>query len=471
MIRDDNSSGIVKPLFEENIEFEFLGQYIDELNKNAFFINKDEDPHDYISNITDIIDLFHSPEVSRDQVMLMAFLFTLKGMDKQWMRQLSTSHSKKIPLKERDLESFTIPCVIGKSGITKALAHLGASISLMPYPVFLRLDIGELKPTRMCIELANKSTQFPRRIAENVIVKVDKFVFPIDFVVLDMEENHKIPIILGRPFIATTHAMIDVFNKKISFEVGDETITIDIDKSMRFPPSNDDTCNSVDMVDLTILDHVQEILFKHDVKPSLIRRVLLLQEFTNEIKDKKGSKNLAADHQSRLENSELEELDEDAIRDSFPDEHLMVVNIKDVENDLMCQNLQVQVMELKSVKESLNLSVEELYKALALVEATLRERDELVFAQCEKIRLLEEQRELFYEEMGDKVKCFDDEKRVFENKMSKMEKVIAQRVKDFDDVKTELSKRTDKFKTYFVNLEKENALLKSQLASQNYTSL
>ncbi|GJT14809.1 hypothetical protein Tco_0873515 [Tanacetum coccineum] len=74
-------------------------------------------------------------------------------------------------------------------------------------------------------------------------------------------------------------------------------------------------------------------------------------------------------------------------------------------------------------------------------------------------------------EMGDKVKRFDDEKKVFENKISKMEKVLTQRVKDFDDVKTKLSKRTDKFETYFANLEKENALLKSQLASQNYTLL
>ncbi|GJU03034.1 hypothetical protein Tco_1113372 [Tanacetum coccineum] len=73
--------------------------------------------------------------------------------------------------------------------------------------------------------------------------------------------------------------------------------------------------------------------------------------------------------------------------------------------------------------------------------------------------------------MGDKVKRFDDEKKVFESTISKLEKELAQRVKDFDDVKTELSKRTDKFETYFANLEKENALLKSQLASQNYTSL
>ncbi|GJX13172.1 hypothetical protein Tco_0204930 [Tanacetum coccineum] len=74
-------------------------------------------------------------------------------------------------------------------------------------------------------------------------------------------------------------------------------------------------------------------------------------------------------------------------------------------------------------------------------------------------------------EMGDKMKCFDEEKKVFEKKISKLENVLTQRVKDFDDVKTELSRRTDKFETYFANLEKQNALLKSQLASQDYTSL
>nr|GEV70782.1 hypothetical protein [Tanacetum cinerariifolium] len=78
-----------------------------------------------------------------------------------------------IPKKEKDLGSFTIPCVIGQRGINKALADLGASISLMPHSMFLRLNLGELKPTRMCIELADKSTQIPRGIAENVIVKID----------------------------------------------------------------------------------------------------------------------------------------------------------------------------------------------------------------------------------------------------------------------------------------------------------
>ncbi|GJR85043.1 hypothetical protein Tco_0209054 [Tanacetum coccineum] len=191
------------------------------------------------------------------------------------------------------------------------------------------------------------------------------------------------------------------------------------------------------------------------------------------------------------------------------------------------QNLQVQVEELKSVNESLNLSVEEISMARALAEATLRERDEFISDQCEKMRLLEEQSKSFYEyndllasndvlkqrlatkfmflkhdtslekmfemiekesksnvskismssstfeyknlklvkKIWDKMKRFDEKKKVFEIKISKFKKVLAQRVKDFDDVKTELSRRTDKFETSFANLEKENALLKSQLAS------
>ncbi|GJW73727.1 hypothetical protein Tco_0133097 [Tanacetum coccineum] len=174
--------------------------------------------------------------------------------------QCSVIVLNKVPPKEKDPRSFTIPYIIGQSGITKALADLGASISLMPYLMFLRLNLGNLKPTRKCIELANKTTQFPKENAENVMVKIDKFIFPVDFVILDMEEDHRIPIILGRPFLATAHAMIDVFNKKISFEVGDETITFDIEKSMRFPPSDEDTCHSADIIDLSILDNIQEIL-------------------------------------------------------------------------------------------------------------------------------------------------------------------------------------------------------------------
>ncbi|GJX12403.1 ribosomal protein L7Ae/L30e/S12e/Gadd45 [Tanacetum coccineum] len=166
----------------------------------------------------------------------------------------------------------------GKVGIDKALADLGANISLMPYFMYARLDLGELKPNRVCIELANKSTQYPRGIVENVIIKIDKYIFPVDFVVLDMKEDHNIPIILGRPFLATTHAMIDVFNKKISFEVGNETITFDIEKSMKFSTPKDDECLSVDLIDNVVSNLVKEILPSSTLDSFLFEPILNFQQ-------------------------------------------------------------------------------------------------------------------------------------------------------------------------------------------------
>ncbi|GJR53219.1 DNA-directed DNA polymerase [Tanacetum coccineum] len=128
----------------------------------------------------------------------------------------------KLPSKENDPGSFTIPCNIGHLHIDNSLADLGASISLLPYTMYEKLGLGELKPTRMSLELADRSIQYPQRIAEDVLIKIDKFVLPIDFVILDMREDSRIPIILGRPFLATARAMIDVFNKKITLRVGSE---------------------------------------------------------------------------------------------------------------------------------------------------------------------------------------------------------------------------------------------------------
>ncbi|GJY05487.1 reverse transcriptase domain-containing protein [Tanacetum coccineum] len=130
----------------------------------------------------------------------------------------------KLPSKEKDLGSFTIPCDIGHLHINNALADLGASISLMPYMMYEKLGLKQPKPTRMSLELADRSIQYLRGIAENVLIKIDKFILPIDFVILDKREDSKILIILGRPFLATARAMIDVFDKKITLRVGYEEV-------------------------------------------------------------------------------------------------------------------------------------------------------------------------------------------------------------------------------------------------------
>ncbi|GKC16316.1 DNA-directed DNA polymerase, partial [Tanacetum coccineum] len=155
----------------------------------------------------------------------------------------------RIPSKEKDPKSFTIPCRVGDLHIKNALANLGASISLMPYVMYKKLGIGEPKPTRISLELADRSIQYPIGIAENMLIKVDKFDLPIDFVILDMPEDSRIPSILGRPFLATARAMIDVFNKKITLKVGDEQVIFDIESSMKKPNLEDDSCYNVDKLD------------------------------------------------------------------------------------------------------------------------------------------------------------------------------------------------------------------------------
>ncbi|GKA79741.1 reverse transcriptase domain-containing protein [Tanacetum coccineum] len=103
----------------------------------------------------------------------------------------------KVPPKLGDPRSFLIPCNFNKAFSCNALADLDASINLMPYSLYAKLSLKTLKLTRMSVRLANRSFQYPVGIAENMLVKVGKFTFPVDFVILEMEEDSKIPLILG----------------------------------------------------------------------------------------------------------------------------------------------------------------------------------------------------------------------------------------------------------------------------------
>ncbi|GKB47575.1 DNA-directed DNA polymerase [Tanacetum coccineum] len=168
----------------------------------------------------------------------------------------------KLPSKEKDQGSFTIPCDIGQLHTNNALADLGASIRLMPYMMYKKLGLGEPKATRMSLELADRSIQYPRGRIKNVLIKVDKFVLPIDFVILDMPKDSRVTIILGRPFLATVRAMIHVFNKKITLRVGDDEVIFDVDQSIKRPPAKDDECYEVDDLDDAINAEAQELLTK-----------------------------------------------------------------------------------------------------------------------------------------------------------------------------------------------------------------
>ena len=117
---------------------------------------------------------------------------------------------KTLPEKMKDPGSFTIPCVIGEFEFQKALCDSGASINLMPLSVAKKLSLGELTPTTVTLQMAEKTMAKPEGVIEDVLVKVGKFIFPVDFIILDMEEDSQVPLVLGRPFLATGAALIDM---------------------------------------------------------------------------------------------------------------------------------------------------------------------------------------------------------------------------------------------------------------------
>nr|XP_017227762.1 PREDICTED: uncharacterized protein LOC108203369 [Daucus carota subsp. sativus] len=155
---------------------------------------------------------------------------------------------KSIPQKLKDPGSFSLPCTIGKMENIKALCDLRASVSLMPYSICKRLGLGELKKTRISLQLADRTIKHPLGVIEDVLVKVDKFFIPCDFVVLDMDEDVEMPIILGRPFLATAETTIDVKAGKLTLNVGDEKVEFDLNKALKMSLI-DATCFNVDIVD------------------------------------------------------------------------------------------------------------------------------------------------------------------------------------------------------------------------------
>ncbi|XP_048229220.1 uncharacterized protein LOC125369897 [Ricinus communis] len=146
----------------------------------------------------------------------------------QLNKECSAVFQSKLPEKHHDPGSFTIPCTLGILCVDDALADLGDSINVMPTSLFNKLGLGEAKSTRMCIQLADRSVKLPRGIVENVLVKEDKFIFPMDFVVMDMDNEHGVPLILGRPFLATARAKIDVFEGKLELNIGDDCVTFSL---------------------------------------------------------------------------------------------------------------------------------------------------------------------------------------------------------------------------------------------------
>ncbi|GKD99152.1 gag-pol polyprotein [Tanacetum coccineum] len=337
--RADYGLGVARPKIEDKDNFELKGQFLKELRTNTFSGSDHEDANEHIEKVIEIVDLFHIPNITIDQVMLRAFPMSLTGAASRWLRnkpsgsittwedlkikfiskycppactakkmeeinnfqqeqdenlyqaweqfkellmkilpkeheensnlikeirvstdaairnqgasiktleiqighlngyyceekkgsygpQFSEAYSygalhinNFIPKKEKDPGSFTLPCFINNVCFNNTLANLGASVSVMPLSTYLNLGLGELAHTKLTVELADRTVKYLEGIAENMLVGIGKFVFPVDFIVLDIPEDIKVPLILGRPFLSIVHAKIDVFKRKSTLRV------------------------------------------------------------------------------------------------------------------------------------------------------------------------------------------------------------------------------------------------------------
>ncbi|KAJ9565234.1 hypothetical protein OSB04_001200 [Centaurea solstitialis] len=190
--------------------------------------------------------------------------------------------SKKKKLTEYETIALTKECVcFGSKTIGKALCDLGAGINLMPLSVFKSLEIGEARPTTISIQLADKSLVWPKGKIEDVLVQVDKFIFPADFIILDCEVDADIPIILGRPFLATGRTLIDVQKGELTMRVQDQEVTFSVLDSLGYPGEREE-CSTLSIIEsfcqvrsigeilgMTMSDSEEEDDFE-DLEPPLV---------------------------------------------------------------------------------------------------------------------------------------------------------------------------------------------------------
>ena len=201
--------------------------------------------------------------------------------------------TKTIPPKLKDPGCFTIPCSIGGKKIGKALCDLGANINLMPLSVFNSLGIGEVKPTTVTLLLADKTIVYPKGKIDDVLVQVEKFIFPADFIILDFEADKDVPILLGRLFLDTGRTLIDVQKGELTMRLEDQEITFNVFSSMRYPIEIED-CSVLSEIESIChrdgVDEVCKLKEEDDEKLSLIQETVPMDAAEFELLDNSDKK-------------------------------------------------------------------------------------------------------------------------------------------------------------------------------------
>ncbi|GJY93285.1 reverse transcriptase domain-containing protein [Tanacetum coccineum] len=199
----------------------------------------------------------------------------------------------KVPEKLEDPGKFLIPCALQELDRTNALADSGASINLLPHSIYKQLGLGALKPTRMTLELANRSVTHPMGIAEDVVVRVDGFTFLADFVVVNFEPDPRVPIILGRPFLRTAKALIDLYEEKLTLRVGSDELVFYAEKYEK--SKNKQFAHAISVIDFLKDEPFSGTTTNHfDALPpssSPVKTSDNLEEFTDELTLLKNNEN------------------------------------------------------------------------------------------------------------------------------------------------------------------------------------
>ncbi|XP_062103845.1 uncharacterized protein LOC133814960 [Humulus lupulus] len=193
------------------------------------------------------------------------------------MEGCSAMLKSKIPSKLKDPSSFTIPCSIGGRDVGRALCDLGASINVMPMSIFKKLGIEEARLTTVTLQLANRSMADLEGKIEDVLVQVDKFIFPADFIILDYEADRDVPIILGRPFLATGRTLIDVQKGELTMRVNDQQVTFNVFNAMKFPDEVEE-CSLLSVIESLAAEKFHQEVFKDGMGVSSLEELEDLSE-------------------------------------------------------------------------------------------------------------------------------------------------------------------------------------------------
>jgi hypothetical protein len=189
--------------------------------------------------------------------------------------QVSSVLQCNLSIMYKDPGCLTISCMIGVSRIKRALLDLGASVNFLPYSVYLQLGLGELKPTPMIIQLADRSVKKPRGIIEDVLVKMDNFYFLVNFVVLGTEPVQnigvQIPMILGRPFLATANTLINYRTGVMKSSFGNMTVELDI-FDINKKPRDCDKIGSAYLIEEIIEEAVEASSLEDPLEACIARR-------------------------------------------------------------------------------------------------------------------------------------------------------------------------------------------------------